>query len=116
LRALVSAICSPSSLSSLGRGPWREAEHGEVRKQSRSAAHRVSRAIEREYNTFSGNHPNRSHIPYVSWRGNHFTLGAIPSIDPLNLGGHFDTSSVCAIGTLAYSCISFGTFVNPKSL
>lgn len=63
----------------------------EVRKELEGAP--LSESVEQlreEYKHFSqGTHPNRSHIPHVLLgEGNRFTLGAIPPIDPLNLGGH----------------------------
>jgi hypothetical protein len=71
---------------------WPEIEQWRSQETTRgSAANGVSGAIAREeYKHFSqGTHPNRSHIPYVFLgEGNRFTLGAIPPIDPLNLGGH----------------------------
>jgi hypothetical protein len=55
--------------------------------------HPLVESVERlrqEYGFFSqGAHPNRTHLPFVFLgEGNKFTLGAIPPIDPLNLGLH----------------------------
>ena len=75
-------------------GAWSSGQKlssGEVRKQLEGTP--LTESVEQlreEYRHFSqGTHPNRSHIPYVFLgEGNRFTLGAIPPIDPLNLGGH----------------------------
>ena len=63
--------------------------------------------IREEYKHFSqGSHPNRTHVAYMFLgEGNEFTLGAIPPIDPLILGGHIrDLMQLCYwyIGVFCY--------------
>jgi hypothetical protein len=59
------------------------------------------------YKHFSGGaHPNRTHVPFLFLgEGNQFTLGSIPPVDELNLGGHFRYLMQMAywlIGVLAF--------------